>query len=294
MPTEIHTRTDEYRVDCSLRAREQWANPEKRTRLLLGQMGHPVYEETRKKISDGLKGKGHPQTSETRARISRTLTGRTLTPNQKRLIGLAHKGLKLNISKEVKERMRELARNRTISDETREKLRVIMLDRWQDPEYAEHISRICSETAVALYSDLEFKTRHKEGCNTPEYRQKASENYKKNWNNLEYRSKIMSKSFPNKPEKVLLSILDIEFPNEWIYVGNGTIIIGGKCPDFANVNGKKAVIELYGEHWHTTEDANIRIRHFEKFGYNCLIVWSEELKDIEKVKEKLSEFMERI
>jgi len=43
------------------------------------------------------------------------------------------------------------------------------------------------------------------------------------------------------------------FPNEWKYAGDGSLIIRGKCPDFVNVNGRKLIIEVFGDYWHSEE-----------------------------------------
>ena len=57
------------------------------------------------------------------------------------------------------------------------------------------------------------------------------------------------------------------------------MVLGGKIPDWVNVNGKKRVIELYGNYFHnpkyfpekqTPED---RINYFKQFGYDTLIIW---------------------
>jgi len=53
---------------------------------------------------------------------------------------------------------------------------------------------------------------------------------------------------PTSPELCLGGLLDKHFPGEWRYTGNGDTLIGGKSPDFLNVNGQKAVIELFGDY----------------------------------------------
>lgn len=84
---------------------------------------------------------------------------------------------------------------------------------------------------------------------------------------------------PNRAELRLQIILDKYFPNEWEYVGNGQLKIGGKCPDFVSSIGDKKLIELFGNHWHALDGVEIRIKHFAEFGYNCLIIWEEELNN---------------
>ena len=57
------------------------------------------------------------------------------------------------------------------------------------------------------------------------------------------------------------------------------------------------VIEFFGSYYHdeiineSREDhERQRISHFEKNGYKCLIIWENELKEIDKVIEKIIEF----
>lgn len=98
---------------------------------------------------------------------------------------------------------------------------------------------------------------------------------------------------PNKKEKLLNSILQKNFLNEWRYVGSGDFILGRKNPDFMNVNGKKLLIELFGglNWWHTNDEVQPRIDHFKQFGFNTLVIWDHELKDESTVLRKIENFM---
>ena len=92
---------------------------------------------------------------------------------------------------------------------------------------------------------------------------------------------------PNNPEKLLTSILDKEFPNEYKFTGDGSFIIDGLNPDFVNVNGQKKIIEVFGEAYHDPKVAKWKVspratvsgrrKAFKQFGYTTLIVWSQEL-----------------
>lgn len=81
---------------------------------------------------------------------------------------------------------------------------------------------------------------------------------------------------PNKSELRLLSILKRINPN-WRYVGDGSLIIDGKCPDFWDGDGR--LVELYGDYWHKNDDPQERIDFFKEHGYDCTVVWESELKD---------------
>ena len=95
---------------------------------------------------------------------------------------------------------------------------------------------------------------------------------------------------PNRTEQQLLDCLNELFPGEYRYVGDGEFILGGKCPDFVNVNGRKQIIELFGEYWHAGEDSQTRINYFRRYGYETLVIWEKELKDKYVLTNRLKEF----
>lgn len=95
---------------------------------------------------------------------------------------------------------------------------------------------------------------------------------------------------PNKVEEHLNTILKDNFPNEWEYVGDGKLIISGLIPDFANINGKKQLIEMFGDYWHKGENPQDRIDKFAKLGYSCLVIWESELKNPNQVIERVANF----
>lgn len=165
----------------------------------------------------------------------------------------------------------------TPSTETLEKMSIAQKNRFEDknnhPLYGKH------------HSD--------------ESKKKMSESTKELWKDIEY-AKMMIKGFhikPNKKELLLNSILQEHYPNDWKYVGDGDVIIGGKCPDFININGKKAIIEMNGDYFHSEErtgrtrkdEEKQRIDHFKEYGYKTLIIWERELENIDKVIDKIGE-----
>jgi len=99
---------------------------------------------------------------------------------------------------------------------------------------------------------------------------------------------------PTKPEIKLGQILDELFPNEWKYSGNGQVILGKHCPDFININHKKAVIEMFGDYWHRNDNPQIWIDDYKGYGFDCLVVWEKELKNKEYVVEKIKNWSTRL
>ena len=108
-------------------------------------------------------------------------------------------------------------------------------------------------------------------------------------------------SVPNKKEQQLFDILEKHFPGEWTYTGDGKIVINGLVPDFSNCNGAKAVMEMYGDYWHTGDRVHSwnrtelgRIMAYNAMGYPCLVIWEHELTDELAVVAKVEQFMKKI
>lgn len=129
----------------------------------------------------------------------------------------------------------------------------------------------------------------------------------KRWKDPIYREKQIKASFkgsaikPNRSEKKLDRLLQKLLPNEYKFVGNGQVILGGFCPDFVNCNSQKKLIELYGDYWHSKkwtgrtkkQEEQRRIKHFAKYGYKTLIIWEYELNDLDGIEKKVLTFNKR-
>ena len=80
---------------------------------------------------------------------------------------------------------------------------------------------------------------------------------------------------PTKPEKVAIELIaSLRLP--WRYVGDGQLWIGGKNPDFVH-EAEKRVLEIYGRYWHTEEEIPERQQHFAEHGYECDVLWEDEV-----------------
>ena len=173
--------------------------------------------------------------------------------------------------------------------------------------------RHCANTVIAInnWKNSQFKAKRvakiKEINKRPEIIAKRSRTMKMLWQNKKYREKVIrntlnaQKISPNKPEKCLIKLLNKLLPNEYKFVGNGKIILDGFCPDFINTNGQKKIIEHFGCYWHKCLECGFakrklrpkdvgRLKTYKKYGYKTLIIWEHELKDLDKVKEKILEF----
>lgn len=104
---------------------------------------------------------------------------------------------------------------------------------------------------------------------------------------------------PNKAETKLWGILKRNFPNEFRLNVKGQTIIGGRVPDFVNVNGKKVLVEMFGDYWHRKEKTGrnrsqevlSRKKYFAKWGFKTVVVWQKDLKNERLVVEKLHEIL---
>jgi len=177
-----------------------------------------------------------------------------------------NKGLTVITDERVAKLVQKSNIGRVVSGETLEKMRL------------SHIGQ------VAWNKGKRLSDTHKEKVGSPE--------------NVRKRMRGMNIQ-PNKPEQKLIELISHnQLP--FVYVGDGSVIIERKCPDFINVNGRKQVIELFGDYWHAPNitgksregEEQYRIDIFAKYGFSTLIIWEHELKEPSKVLTKLREFAE--
>lgn len=125
----------------------------------------------------------------------------------------------------------------------------------------EHLRRLYKKTRTTRAYREEVSRQQKVYYSEHPERCEYTRSYMRaKWGNKEWRDKMVKALLvglrirPNGYERELLRVLNTFYPNEWEYVGNGQLIIGGKCPDFVNINGKKQIIEVFGEYWHKEEE----------------------------------------
>jgi len=119
---------------------------------------------------------------------------------------------------------------------------------------------------------------------SPEYQAQLK---RLNDNGLYLKAWQSQKKKPSKPEKRLDEILNKFFPQQWQYVGDGSFITEGikLNPDFIHCDGKKLLIEVFGEYWHK-QAPNIawhrtelgRMMVYGAIGFKCLVLWDYEIK----------------
>jgi len=83
---------------------------------------------------------------------------------------------------------------------------------------------------------------------------------------------MLRKTLKNRISKHELNFeaLLLKFGLPYKFVGNGQIIIEGRCPDFINTNGEKKLIELTKNTKY--EWKKNTINHYAKFGFKTLMI----------------------
>lgn len=153
----------------------------------------------------------------------------------------------------------------------------------------------CGEIATKYKCDPE-RIRHLLIKYSIPRRTKAQANQLK-WQNYDYRistSRRLHRALniaPNKMEIKVLNKLDKLAPNEWAFVGNGKFFIESLNPDFVNVDGKKQIIEVFGDFWHRGQDPVNRIKLFKEYGYDTLVLWEREIRRSKIFEQKMIDFI---
>ena len=146
------------------------------------------------------------------------------------------------------------------------------------------------------------EARKKSWKNTS-YRKKLSKERKNRWKNIEYKNSWLKKinkskkKIPNQKEKIINQLLVLLFNTKYKFVGNGKVIINGFNPDFINKKDHK-IIEFYGDYWHNLPSAiqrdKRRLKIYKAYGYQTLIIWEHEIKNLDYVVGKILAFQENI
>lgn len=194
------------------------------------------------------------------------------------------------LTKETDYRIMQYANNETgriLSDETKSLQSLRAKERW---------------------ADLEYIQRQHSRKQNPEYIEKRSKILKEYWADPVWAERQMIRCLegnktirPNKPEKILIDLLEKSSFGDISYTGNGSFWIGGRNPDFVNTD-KKVVIELLGCFWHgchkhypdkvKQDEVATKIKLFKRYGYATLEVWECELRNPEKLIAKIRRSME--
>lgn len=262
--------------------------------------GKILSQKTKDKISKAKKGSigywnGKHHSLETRIKISKSHMGKKLSNIHRINVGLSLKGFKH--SEQSRKNMSEAKKKQT--QETRNKISKANKGRKYPLEFGKKISDSnkgrdsWNKGLIKCYTKETLEKMSIAKLNmSEEIRQKISNSVKRLWKDKEYITKICKGRAirPNKPETIVLDLLNNFYPNEWRYTGDFSFMINGKNPDFVNCNGQKKIIELFGNYFHKGENPKDRAKIFAPFGYKTLVIWERELKNINKVKSRIQRF----
>ncbi len=240
---------------------------------------------------------GHTSESINKIRISRI--GKKHSAETLLKMSLSHIGNKH--SKETKAKMSEARSGENnpmygvkMSDESRAKMSLAREGMKQSPEHRAKIAKsLIGNTRSAGTSN--HNTPHTAEAKA-KIGQANSVKMQEKWADPNFKDRRVmaivkgNKIQPNIPELKVKAILDELYPGEWGYTGDGEIVMGGRNPDFTNINGRKEVIEVYGTYWHRGQKPQEVIAHYKQYGFRCLVIWEAELNDIDLVTKRIKEW----
>lgn len=304
----------EHRRKLSEAAKKRWEDSEYRKEMAAIVMT----DEGKKSVSDSMKAKwkdpvyrddhtGHERSKETKQKIAEKAKERWADPEYKawvaKKIGKTAKevwerpGYKEKMSKALKG-IQAGEKNHMWGKKISEERRKNLSEAHKGIQAGENhpmYGQKHSEESRKKMSDA-----HKGNALSEENKRNIAKANKKVWANLSEEkrdewirnNRASQRCSPTKPESTIFSILNDLYPNEWKFVGDGAVVIAGKNPDFINVNGKKQLVECFGDYWHKGEDPQDRINVFKPYGYDTLVIWESELKEIDLVIKKIQNFAE--
>lgn len=95
-----------------------------------------------------------------------------------------------------------------------------------------------------------------------------------------------SGQLPSSLEKIVIDVInDNNLPYK--YVGDHKIYIGKLNPDFIHSEGDNKIIEVFGNYWHKNKEdiafkdtEGGRKKYFSIFGYNTMVIWGNQIKNM--------------
>jgi very-short-patch-repair endonuclease len=171
--------------------------------------------------------------------------------------------------------------------------------RFENPEYRKKYK----EKFKKLWQTDKYRKAHIDAINSIEYKKLQSAISKRRWQSKEYRERVIKAILkgllkrPTRVERKFINLIE-KYDLPFNYCGDGSLLIGGKCPDFVENNGRKLCIEVSNKefrrgktHKNPEEYQKNRMEHFAKYGWNCLVLWEEELINEQQVLNKVQNFV---
>lgn len=269
--------TLESKEKASKRLKERWNDPDQRKKLLMNL--EKQWQRQKRPKKEVNKIRTQQDKIEWKRKLSESAKKRWQNPEYK------EKMKKISESYEYKKKLSECTKKSWENPQRRSNLSEESRKRWEDKKFREN-----------------FSSKMKKAWQRPEMLKNYSEKSKKMWNDTEKRNQIVQATLkasylsPNKCEQSLQQILNELYPNEWKFVGDGEVVIGGFCPDFINCNGKKLIVEFDGKYWHSSEETQEKdqrkLAKYKELGFDTLVIKENEFKNNkEGVKDRIVEFV---
>ena len=264
--------------------------------------------------------KGNPRSYETKKKISESLKGRKVWNTGKRLseqhrqrLSSAHKGKYM--SEEVKKKISETLMGKRLTEERKKKISQSLKGRKLSNEWLKKISKTWfkkNHSPWNLGKEHSEETKRKISQSlkggkwvTEGYRMKMRDITKRKWEDEEFVEKVlrgMSESTKIKPNLIEQKMIKLIKDNNlhFNYVGDGNFWIRNKetsyNPDFLHEN-KRKIIEVFGDYWHNKESHKKRdierIKVYKEKGFDVLIIWENQIKKSqEEVIKQVRNFLE--
>lgn len=314
------TATPERRLKSSQRETGRKHSPERIEKNRQGHLGQIISLETREKISRTSKGRVHSATAKQKLSVAHKKLWSNPEFREKTLKMLASsstpEGRKRGAEKlrEYWRLKRKTYKPRALYRPTIKELNATDIGNIGDIVLTKPASKavkaLCPVCGIARWVRLVYGKPRSTVCRRcclPKTKERMTEALKCIWANrddprVKHRIQNMALGqhrHPNKPETVVQNILDKLYPSEWKFVGDGQVLINHLNPDFINTNGKKLIIEVFGDYWHgdtfTRKNRRAgekeRIKVFSGYGYRTLILWEHEIQDQVAITARIRSFV---
>lgn len=194
-----------------------------------------------------------------------------------------------------------------------EKTSATMKEKWKDPEYRRAVMDNLYDKFLNNPDRFSEWIQKQSISSKARYEKYLSEHNGMHWNQTEEGRKKLSDAIkkaldegkinpsnhfnkgPNKAEKTLIDLFE-SCNIDLRYVGDGQIWMTAEGrhmnPDFINIKNRK-IVEYYGGigFFHSLEEIEDRDKKFRSIGWDHLAIIEGELNDLEKVKNKVINFM---
>lgn len=261
----------------------QWhgtRNPSEGTRKKMrdARLGTHMSDVSKRKVSEA--NKGRQRTEEVKKKMSESRTG-----EKNHFFGKKHtKSTKKKISNAMKGEV-----HNKWSKESREKIRKALMGKEFSEEHKKHMCE--RHTNVSGEKNPFYGKHHSEGAKRMIGDKNRIHQQREDIKQRQ-REKRRKQVIPNhhtQPELIFDKIC-LKYGIPFHYVGDSSLWIGKTKmlnPDFCELNGKKIVVEIFGDYWHSLllnpklrENATMgyRKKHYKKYGYKSVFIWERDLK----------------